>query len=82
MAVVDKVHDSACRSSSGVGVRLEVGEIIRWDLGAKVGPQRFKGRLVFSKTTCSSCLLDTCDGFLLLLHNLAFGEVSELNGSV
>ena len=27
-------------------------------------------------------MLDTCGGFLLLLHNLAFGEVSELNGSV
>ena len=26
--------------------------------------------------------LDTCGGFLLLLHNLAFGEVSELNGSI
>ena len=30
----------------------------------------------------SNLMLDTCNGFLLLLRNLAFGEVSELNGSV
>ncbi len=27
-------------------------------------------------------MLDTCDGFLLLLHSLAFGVVSKLNGSI
>ena len=30
----------------------------------------------------SLMMLDTCDGFLLFLHNLAFGEDPELNASI
>ncbi len=30
----------------------------------------------------SNGMLATCDGFSLLLYNLAFGKVSELNGSI